>query len=117
VLGIADYQFLVSVLGRGFDGTAQQGSTLPIYYTEYAVRSAPRQAEYYRQAISIASCQPTVRGLFIFHAFDQPRPSPWQTGVYGVNGLPKPSLATFRAAASAAQARNVSSCPPFPRTP
>ena len=117
VLGIADYQFLVSLLGRAFDGTAQEGSTLPIYYTEYAVRSARRQAAYYRQAIAIASCQSTVRGLFIFHAFDQPKPSPWQTGVYLFDGGLKPSLAPVREAALAAQTRSVSSCPPLPKTP
>ncbi len=118
VLGIADYPFLVSLLGRAFDGKGKQlGSTLPIYYTEYAVRSAPRQAAFYRKAIELASCEPTVAGLFIFHAFDQPEPSPWQSGVYRFDGKLKPSLAPVRAAARAAQTRDVSSCPPLPRAP
>ena len=38
-IAVADYDKLVSLLGTAFDGTAQQGSTLPIYYTEFGVES------------------------------------------------------------------------------
>lgn len=125
VLGIADYPQLVSLLGRAFDGTAQLGSNLPIYYTEYAVQSAPKagpdvqtgdpvsektQAAYYRQAIALASCQPSVAGIFLFHGFDEPKPAGWQSGVYYANGTPKSSFLAVRAAARAARTRHVSSC-------
>ena len=38
-LGIGDYDKLVSLLGEAFDGTGQQGSKLPIAYTEFGVQS------------------------------------------------------------------------------
>ena len=38
-LGLADYDKLVGLLGRAFDGTAQLGSQLPIVYDEYGVDS------------------------------------------------------------------------------
>ena len=31
-----------------------------------------RRRAYYRQAMQLAFCQPNVRGLFLFHAFDEP---------------------------------------------
>ena len=79
-IGLADYGKLVSLLGKAFDGTAQRGSKLPIVYDEYGVDSQipeakrkfysgrelsrpvtePVQASYYRQALEMAACQPTV---------------------------------------------------------
>ena len=38
-IGIADYDKLVSLLGRAFDGTAQSGSKLPLVYGEYGVET------------------------------------------------------------------------------
>jgi hypothetical protein len=126
-LGIADYPVLVSLLGRAFDGTGQAGSTLPIYYTEYAVQTAgtvggqgkqgatasvSTQALYYRQAIALASCQPSVKGIFFFHGFDEANLAGWQSGVYYADGMPKQSLPAVRTAALAARSRAVSSCPP-----
>ena len=35
-----DYAKLVALLGKAFDGTAQRGSTLPIFYGEYGVETA-----------------------------------------------------------------------------
>src|ERR671934_2225973 len=38
-IAVSDYGKLVSLLGQAFDGTAQSGSTLPIFYGEYGVES------------------------------------------------------------------------------
>jgi hypothetical protein len=115
---LADYPKLVSLLGQAFRGTAQQGALLPVYYTEFgvqtAVPSAKRsfysnlespartdsvsfvtQAAYYRRALQLSYCQPTVRGLFIFHTFDEPDLGGWQSGLYFADRTPKPSLPAF----------------------
>src|SRR5919199_1309057 len=43
-IGLADYGKLVALLGAAFDGTAQVGSKLPIFYDEYGVESqVPRR--------------------------------------------------------------------------
>jgi hypothetical protein len=55
-----------------------------------------RQAEYYRSALRVAYCQPTVRGLFVFHTFDEADFAGWQSGLYFADGTPKPSLPSFR---------------------
>src|SRR5205814_3191982 len=87
-IGLGDYDKLVGLLGQAFDGTAQLGSTLPIIYDEYGVdsqipdgkrrfysgrepattrpASEGVQAAYYREALEMAACQPTVRGFLIF---------------------------------------------------
>jgi hypothetical protein len=91
---IADYPKLVALLSEAFKGTNQRGATLPIYYTEFGVQTRvplrklsayddsgspgrsdsvtfARQSDYYRSALELAYCQPTVRGLFLFHTFDE----------------------------------------------
>jgi hypothetical protein len=116
---LADYPKLVALLDEAFHGTAQRGARLPIYYTEFGVqtRVPPRklrsyadlgspartdsvsfglQAAYYRRALELAYCQPTVRGLFVFHTFDEPSLAGWQSGLYFADRTPKPSLAEFR---------------------
>ena len=112
-LGLADYDKLVSLLGTAFDGTAQLGSTLPIVYDEYGVdsqipdgkrrfysgrepattrpASEGVQAAYYREALEMAACQPTVRGFLIFHVTDETDYNRWQSGVYYADGTPKSS--------------------------
>ena len=112
-IGLADYDKLVALLGKAFDGTAQKGSKLPIVYDEYGVDSAippPKghfyggrepattkpvservQAAYYRQALLMAACQPTVRGFLIFHVTDETDYNRWQSGVYYADGTPKTS--------------------------
>jgi hypothetical protein len=119
-IAIADYDKLVAVLGRAFDGTAQAGSTLPIYYDEFGVETqvpaakAPlytgtepdttkpvdpaTQAAYYQQAIQLAFCQPNVRGLFLFHVFDETGLLQWQSGLYYADGTPKLSMPAVRLA-------------------
>ncbi len=125
-LGLADYDKLVALLGEAFDGTAQQGSTLPIVYDEYGVDSqipgAKRrfyggrepattkpvtegiQAAYYHQALEMAACQPNVRGFLIFHVTDETDYNRWQSGVYYADGTPKSSRAFVKQAMTAIRA-------------
>jgi hypothetical protein len=118
---IADYPKLVTLLDEAFRHTPQRGRTLPILYTEFGVQtvvpedklsayqegtspnaqegvSAATQAAYYRQALALAYCQPTVRGLFIFHTFDESALNGWQSGLYYADRSAKPSLRGFRRA-------------------
>jgi hypothetical protein len=129
---LADYPKLVTLLDEAFRGTAQQGRTLPILYTEFGVQATvPRrklsayepatapealhvspelQAAYYRRALALAYCQPTVKGLFIFHTFDEFSLDGWQSGLYYADGTPKPSLAPFRRAVDALRAGKLTTC-------
>jgi hypothetical protein len=118
-IGIGDYDKLVSLLGQAFDGTAQNGSKLPIVYGEYGVETdvptaqaagytgaevvptadAETQARDYRQAIELAACQKNVRALDFFHVLDERSLSGLQSGLYYVDGTAKPSArAVMRAA-------------------
>jgi hypothetical protein len=113
-ISLADYGKLVELLGEAFDGTAQEGSDLPILYTEFGVQtiipqqkrsaytnlSSPAaadavpestQAEYYRRAYELACDQPTVEGLYIFHVWDEPDLLGWQSGLYYADQTPKSS--------------------------
>jgi hypothetical protein len=130
---IADYPKLVTLLDEAFRGTPQRGRTLPIIYTEFGVQtvvpeqkmfayqqgnspnaeegvSAATQAAYYRKAIAIAYCQPTVRGLFIFHTFDESNLDGWQSGLYYADRTPKPSLRGFRHAVADLRAGKLTTC-------
>jgi hypothetical protein len=123
---LADYPKLVGLLGDAFDGTAQIGRKLPIYYTEFGVQTQipdsklaeykslrspsaldavdeQTQADYYEQAFELAACQPTVKALFIFHTFDEADLGGWQSGLYYADLTPKDSLDPFRKAAKAAR--------------
>ena len=44
-IAIADYDKLVTLLGQAFDGTAQPGSTLPIFYGEFGVEIGDSEHE------------------------------------------------------------------------
>jgi len=132
-IALADYDKLVALLGEAFDGTAQAGSTLPIYYDEFGVESQTppakqqlytgdeptttkpvpeaTQAAYYRQAVQLAFCQPNVRGLFLFHAFDETALPAWQSGLYYADDSPKTSLAAVRAAMEQSRRGVVAQCP------
>jgi hypothetical protein len=130
---IADYPKLVALLNQAFRGTAQAGAALPVYYTEFGVQTTvPRakrsfysdaesparadsvgfgtQAAYYRQALALAYCQPTVKGLFIFHAFDEADYARWQSGLYFADRTPKPSLGPFRRAVADLRAGKLTTC-------
>jgi hypothetical protein len=132
-IAIADYGKLVTLLGQAFDGTAQAGSALPIYDDEFGVQSQippekaslytgtepaltkpvdeTTQAEYYRQAIQLAFCEPTVKGLFIFHSVDETDLHAWQSGLYYPDQTPKASLAPTKLAIEQARRGVVARCP------
>jgi hypothetical protein len=132
-IALADYDKLVTLLGTVFAGTAQRGSTLPIYFDEFGVEAqippakaglytgrepatikpVPEgvQGQYYRQAIQLAFCQPNVRGLFLFHAIDERDLNRWQSGVYYVDESPKSDLGAVRTAISEAHRGVVTRCP------
>jgi len=120
-IGIADYGKLVGLLGGAFDGTAQRGSALPVFYDEYGVQSQipatkarfytgteqatvravdeSTQVRYYHDALTQTFCQPTVIGLLFFHVQDEPALDRFQSGVFYADGSPKTSLFPVRGAA------------------
>ena len=132
-IGVADYPKLVGLLGQAFDGTAQQGSTLPIVYDEYGVETQvptaktsfytgreptttkpvdpATQAAYYAQALGLAFCQPNLRGIFLFHSVDETDLDRWQSGLFYADGTAKTSLAPTRAAVEASRRGIVARCP------
>ena len=132
-LGIGDYEKTVALLGEAFDGTAQPGSDLPIAYTEYGVQSVipesaqepytnlesplgkdavseETQAEYYREALELAACQPTVVAVFFFHLFDEADLNRWQSGPYYADSTPKSNLPAIRDAATKAREGELTDC-------
>jgi hypothetical protein len=61
------------------------------------------QADFYRRALELASCQEGVVGLLLFHSHDEPALAGFQSGVYYVDGTPKSSLPAVREAILAAR--------------
>ena len=136
-IAVSDYGKLVALLGQAFDGTAQAGSSLPIFYGEYGVESVipaakaslytgteppatnavdeATQAALYREAFKVAYCQPNVAGIMLFHVSDESALSAWQSGSYYTDDTAKSSLAGTRDAATAARAGTLTTCPD--RTP
>lgn len=136
---LADYGKLVALLGQAFDGTAQPGSTLPIYFDEFGVESQippakqslytgtevavtqpvdeATQAAYYKQAMQLAFCDPTVKGFFIFHAVDEKAMAGWQSGLYYPDDTPKSSLPAVRTAMELAHRGVIAQCPGMMLTP
>jgi hypothetical protein len=132
-VAIADYDKLVGLLGKAFDGTPQKGSTLPILYGEFGIESQvpstksllytgteptttrpvdeATQAAYYRQAIQLAFCQPNVMGFLVFHIIDETELLGWQSGVYYADGTQKSSLPGLRTAINEAHRGVVVKCP------
>jgi hypothetical protein len=132
-LGFGDYDKLVALLGAAFDGTAQPGSDLPIAYTEFGVQSQipeselgsytnvdsplgkdavpeKTQAEYYKQAFELASCQPNVIAVYIFHLFDEADLDRWQSGPYYAETKAKSSLDAIADAAKKARQGKLADC-------
>ncbi len=138
-IGLADYGKLVSLLGEAFDGTAQPGSTLPIFYDEYGVESLippaqsslytgteptttkpvdeATQAAYYRDALALAFCQPNVQGIMIFHAIDESALDRWQSGLYYANGTPKSGVPVVRDAIAWVRRGVIAHCDGLALTP
>lgn len=132
-IGLADYDKLVALLGRAFDGTAQPGSSLPIVYGEYGLQTLipagkvgvytgseqastkpideKAQADRYAAAIAIAACDPTVRMLLFFHVSDEPQLERLQTGLYYADDTPKSSLPRVAEAAHEAQTGRLACSP------
>jgi hypothetical protein len=137
-MAIADYNKLVTALSA-FDGTAQPGSKLPIEYGEYGVESQipaskaslytgteptttkpvdeTTQATYYHDALALVFCQPNVKSFFVFHAFDEPALTAWQSGVYYVDGTPKTSLPVVRNAIRDVEGGVIAKCAGLQLTP
>ena len=130
---LADYPKLVTLLDEAFRGTPQRGRTLPIVYAEFGVQtvvpdkklsayepgtnptaeegvSPATQAAYYRTALALAYCQPTVKGLFIFHTFDESNLNGWQSGLYYADRTPKPSVRGFRRAVADLREGKLTNC-------
>jgi hypothetical protein len=138
-IAIGDYGKLVGLLATAFDGTAQPGSTLPIVYGEYGVESqippdkAPlytgtelpvtkpvdeqTQGAYYSQALALAFCQPNLKAIFLFHAFDEQALDRFQSGVYYVDETPKASLPAVQAMARNVRGGVAAKCPGLALTP
>jgi hypothetical protein len=133
-IGLSEYDWLVRLLGNAFDGTAQAGSTLSIVYDEYGVDSViplakteeyrgwepsttrpvseARQADYYRRALAMAYCQPTVTGFLVFHVSDEPDLGRWQSGLFYADDTPKAGLEPVREAIEAARDGTIAYCDP-----
>ncbi|TML85733.1 MAG: hypothetical protein E6G08_13380 [Actinobacteria bacterium] len=138
-IALADYDKLVGLLQEAFGGTAQPGATLPIVYDEFGVETQippakaslytgrepatvkpvdeATQALYYREALQLAFCQPTVQGIFLFHTVDESDLDRWQSGLSYADGTPKTSLAPTRAAIDALHRGIVAKCPEMKLTP
>lgn len=133
-ISLADYGKLIGFLGQAFDGTGQRGSDLPIVYDEYGVQSqiplekqshyvqqaspaaadaVPEelQASYYRAALEIAFCQPTVTDLLFFHTVDESDLRRWQSGLFYPDLTPKTSFGPVRDAVVLARRGILAQCP------
>jgi len=123
----------VALLGTAFDGTAQEGSHLPIAYTEFGIQSLipdselawytntdsplgndavpeATQAEYYKQAFELSACQPNVIAVYVFHLIDEADLNRWQSGPYYTNTKPKTSLEAIASAARKAREGKLGDC-------
>jgi hypothetical protein len=137
-IAIADYTKLTGVLAS-FDGTAQPGSTLPIVYGEFGVETQippekaslytgteptttkpvdeTTQGNYYHDALALAFCQPNVKAIFVFHAFDEPPLDRYQSGVYYADGTAKTSEPVVQKAIRDAAGGVIARCPGLQLTP
>ena len=132
-IGVADYPKLVALLGEAFDGTAQRGSELPLFYGEFGVESdipsgkaglytgaepattrpvdEATQAAYYEQALALAFCQPTVEGMLLFLMRDERARPSWQSGLHYVDGTPKSSKPRVTRALDRTTGGSITRCP------
>lgn len=132
-ISLADYGKLKEELGKAFDGTGQKGSDVPIWYTEYGFETkvvAPKsniyngfqpesvraideatQAAYFRQALQLADCQPSVEVILFFHVKDErDLGKGWQSGPFYADGTPKSSLPAIRQAVLDARSGAIADC-------
>jgi hypothetical protein len=128
-IALADYDKLVAALGDAFGRY-----DIPIWYEEFGVETQipqpwahaytgtepfatvkpvdeQTQAEYYRQAIQLAFCQPNVRALMLFHVVDEKELAGWQSGLYYAGSTTsKLSLPTTRLAMQQSRRGVVAHC-------
>jgi hypothetical protein len=87
---------------------------VPVWITEYGHETKPgephgvtesQQAAYIKQALSIVKKDQRVQ-MFVWFVFQDTTTSLWQSGLYRLNGAPKPGRAAFASAARALDARN-----------
>jgi hypothetical protein len=138
-IGVADYDKLVRLLGQAFDGTAQPGSKLPIYYGEFGVESLPpaakaslymgeeptttrpvdekTQAAHYRKAVELSFCQPNVAAIFMFLVIDDVRRPAWQSGFYYVDKTAKSTLPAMKQTVRQSRGGIVAKCAGMRLTP
>ena len=60
--------------------------------------------------MTLAFCQPTVEGIFIFHSRDEKAMERWQSGLYYVDGKPKAGRDLVRAATELVHRGVITSC-------
>jgi hypothetical protein len=86
----------------------------PLWITEYGHETLPLeplgvdpelQAQYAEEALALAAENPRVRA-FVWFILRDTSGTPWQSGVIGEDGSPKPALESFTIAASDLDARN-----------
>jgi hypothetical protein len=101
-------------LGASLDEWLGGGEEVPVWVTEYGHETTPfdptgvdpeTQARYVTQALALAAGNPRIR-LFAWFILRDRSFEPWQSGLVSADRTPKPGLATFRAAATALDARN-----------
>ena len=131
-VALNDYSKLVALLGKAFDGTRQPGSKLPVIYDEFGYESEipvdrgtlyhgnePASVKrvdertlgaWYKQALELASCQPTVQGFLFFLVSDETNRDRWQSGVYYADDTPKSMFSVVKQAAIAARAGKLGNC-------
>ena len=132
-IGIADYGKLVALLGEAFDGTAQPGSQLPIFYGEFGVESdipsakaslytgaepattrpvnETTQAAYYEQALALAFCQPTWVACCSSSRATSARAPAWQSGIHYIDGTPKTSKPRVTESLDRTTGGSITRCP------
>ena len=84
-------------------------ANIPVWITEYGYQTKPgepfgvtnaQQATYLTQVLRQLKADPRVQ-VFIWFVFRDSLESPWQSGLVGVSGTPKPAYRTFTAQARA----------------
>jgi hypothetical protein len=106
----------LSLLGRfGLELDKSFGRKgIPIWITEYGNETKPgepkgvteaQQARYLPQAIVMARKDPRVQ-MFIWFVFRDSPSSTWQSGLYRLDGTPKPAAAVWSYVAGSLDARN-----------
>ena len=87
---------------------------IPIWVTEYGSETKPgepkgvteaQQARYLGQAVAIARKDPRVK-MFVWFVFRDSTRSSWQSGLYRLDGTPKPAAGVWPYVAGSLDARN-----------